>query len=114
MVKIIQIAFISILEFVKKVKELEREGHRGVKHHGRKPAHAKELDFMRYWFGWAMTVSKNDMVDSVQVEDHVVTEIGGVRAGVASMAELNNLTKGDKSNRLEEQAGPLLYRWSVV
>ena len=80
-----------------------------MKYRGREPVHAKELNFMRRCIGWAMTVSKDDAVGSIQVEDHMVTEIGGTGALAAlTMTELNDLTKGGKSSCLEEHTGPFL------
>lgn len=114
MVEVVGIALVLVLELVKKVEELEREGRRGAECCCRKPARAEELNLMGGDLDMTVTVPDNDAMNPIQVKDHVIVEggwLGTPRAG--EVAELNNLTEGSEGCGFKERTIPFLVLRSV-
>lgn len=69
----------------------------------------EELNLMRGHIDVTMTVLYDNVMDAIQVEDHVVMKKRWVGTRFTwTMAKLDYLTEGGEGCRLEEQTIPLL------
>jgi hypothetical protein len=71
-VEVVGITLVLVLEFVEKVEKVIHEGRRRAEHRCGKPACIEELNLMGG--GPAVTISYDDVMGAIQVEDQVVIE----------------------------------------
>lgn len=95
MIEIIRITFVIVLKFVEEVEKLEGEGSRWPNDRCGEPACAKELvTTSNTGRCTTVTVSDDNTMNAVQIEDHQVIEGRGGGARVAwGVAELNRATE---------------------
>ena len=109
-VEIIGVAFVTVLEFVEEVEKLEGEGSCWPNDRCGEPVRMKELEMMRDTTRYtAVTVSNDDAVNTIQVEDHQVVVVRGGGARVTwVVTELNHATELGEGGRFIEPSVPLL------
>jgi len=71
-VEVVGITLVLVLEFVKKVEEIERERRGGAERRGGKPIGTEKLNLVGDRVVGTVAIPYDDTMNAVQLKDHVI------------------------------------------